>query len=108
MAPTGAHDRCPVCRTALAGEPSGAVTARRCPRCEAELWTLALPSGPVFFVRRPGQSVAELIAALAGPGLGASARDIASFLRGADELDKVEFMEELEAAAGLRGRWRGA
>jgi hypothetical protein len=108
MAPTGAHDRCPVCRTALAVEPSEPVTARRCPRCEADLWALALPSGPVFFVRRPGQSAAELIAALAGPGLGASAKDIASFLRGADRLDLVEFMDELEAAAGLRGRRRDA
>jgi hypothetical protein len=103
MAPTGARDGCPACRTALAAAPSEPIAERRCPRCEAGLWVLALPSGPRFFVRRPDQSAAEFLAALAGPKLGATARDIASFLRDADPLDMVEFLEELEAASGPLG-----
>jgi hypothetical protein len=55
----------------------------------------------VFFVRRPGQSAAEFLAAMAGAGLGTSARDIASFMRGADSLDMVEFMAEVEVVSGL-------
>lgn len=106
MASAGAHDGCPICRTALAAAPSEPIAERRCPRCEAGLWVLALPSGPTFFVRRPGQSAAEFLAALAGPGLGLSAPDIASFLRGADSLDMVEFMEELEAASELSSNRR--
>lgn len=102
MAPAGVRLGCPACRTALAAEPSGTVAECRCPRCEAGLWALALPSGPVFFVRRPGQSAAEFVAALAGPGLGASAEDVVTFLRGADALDMAEFMEGLEAASGRR------
>src|SRR5437879_1633756 len=97
MVPTGVRNGCPICRTALAA-PSDPIVERRCPRCEAELWALALPSGPTFFVRRPNQSSVELLAGLAGPGLGASAEDFASFLRGADLLDMVESLEDIEVA----------
>jgi hypothetical protein len=95
---------CPLCRTGLAAESPDPVAERRCPRCEADLWVLAMPSGPVFFVRRSGQSAAEFIAMLAGPTLGASAAGIASFLRDADGLDLVEFMAELESVLTLQDR----
>jgi hypothetical protein len=65
---------------------------------------LALPSRPLFFVRRPGQSASEFLAALAGSELGASAMDIACFLRRADALDMVEFLNALEAALVLGGQ----
>jgi hypothetical protein len=100
MAPTGTRGGCPVCRTALDSAPAEPIAERRCPRCEAGLWALALPSGPEFFVRRPGQSCAEFITALAGSRLGLSERDISSFLRGADALDIVEFLEELTRIPG--------
>jgi hypothetical protein len=103
MAPSGARDGCPLCRTALAATPSSPIAERRCPRCEAGLWAIALPSGSVYYVRRPDQSVEEFVAALAGPVLGTSAEDIARFLRCADSLDLVEFLEELEAATGPLG-----
>jgi hypothetical protein len=103
MAPTGSRNACPFCRTRLAVAPFEPISERRCPRCEACLWALALPTGPMFFVRPPGQSVAEFIAELAGPGLSATARDIADFLRRADRFDLVEFMEEVEAASGPLG-----
>jgi hypothetical protein len=98
MTSAGAQDGCPVCRTALATLCSEPIAERRCPRCWAELWALALPSGPKFFIRRPGQSPAEFLAALVGPALGLSATEIASFLRDADLLDMVEFLAEVEAS----------
>jgi hypothetical protein len=103
MAPTSEHNRCPVCRTPLAASFAEPITERQCPRCEAFLWALALPSGPAFFIRRPHQSAGDFLAALAGPAIDASARDIDSFLRGADSFDIVEFFEELEAASESPG-----
>ena len=99
MALSGAHNACPVCQAALAASPSEPIAERHCPRCQAGLWALFPPSGPVFFVRRPGQSCADFIAALAGPELRISGRDVASLLASADPLDVVEFLAELESAA---------
>ena len=104
MDSTGARGGCPVCQVALAASPSEPIAERECPRCEAGLWTLSLPSGPTFFVRRPGQSCAEFIAALAGPAVGVSARDIALLLQDADPFDIVEFLAELETASGPLGQ----
>jgi len=95
----GSRDCCPLCETALAAAACEPIAQGRCPRCEAELWTLAFPSGPAFFVRRPGDSASKFIAVLAGERLRASEADIASFLRAADSLDMVEFMAELEENA---------
>lgn len=93
--------RCPVCRTVLSTVSDEAIAEARCPRCEAGLWLLNFSVGPCFFVRRPGQTPAQFLALLAGEGLGASAEDIAEFLRDADSLEKVEFLLELELAMGL-------
>jgi hypothetical protein len=103
MATIVERGRCPVCRTILSSERSEPIVVRQCPRCEACLWEVAFPSGTAFFVRRPGQSTAEFLAVLAGPRLGVSERSIAAFLRGADSLDMVEFMQELEAVLELTG-----
>ena len=105
MSTSGARGVCPFCRTALAASVSASVAeVRRCPRCEAGLWALALPTGPAFFVRHPGQSDGEFLAGL----LGSSAREIDLILRGTDSLDRVEFLDELEAAAGIDGDSPGA
>jgi hypothetical protein len=103
MARTSARNACPVCLAALASLSSQPVAESRCPRCEAELWEVALPTAPIFFVRRPDESVAEFVSALAGRALGASEHDIASFLRDADSLDMIEFWEELRGALGSFG-----
>jgi hypothetical protein len=75
----------------------------RCPRCEADLWALALILGPVFFVRRPGQSADEFINALTGHALSES--DIAWSLRGADSLDRIAFTVAIEAAWEEHNGW---
>jgi hypothetical protein len=62
------------------------------------LWEIALPSGPAFFIRRPGQSVAAFLSRLPGPFCAKSITAIDTFLKGADAVDVVEFLWELEAA----------
>jgi hypothetical protein len=103
MALTSARNGCPVCRAALASLSSEPVAEARCPRCEAELWAVGLRPAPFFFVRLAGESAAEFITALAGPALGASGHEVASFLWPADSLDMIEFWEELRGALGLFG-----
>jgi hypothetical protein len=83
------------------GDP---IAETKCPRCDAELWALALPPVPVFLVRRPSQSAPEFIAALVGPRPGVSAGDVTCFLRNADSLDLVEFLDEIAVAAALLAR----
>jgi hypothetical protein len=84
VASPGERNVRPVCRTVLAAASTEPVAERRCARSPADLWALALRSGPVFFVRRPGQTSAEFLYLLAGPALGLSAPDIACCLLGAD------------------------
>jgi hypothetical protein len=101
MAPIGSRDGCPFCRAVLAADDDELIAQQQCPRCGTPLWRLALPSGCVFYVRRPGQSVEEFLAELLGPRLGISRDEIASLLRDADSLDRVEFVLELDDVAGL-------
>src|SRR5437868_10588618 len=96
---TAAGDRrCPVCAAALWASDSGAVGRKRCPRCGADLWVLAGADGPVFFVRQPGQSRYHFLATLAGPLQGVPAEEMEVTLRGADSLDLVELVLEIEEA----------
>jgi hypothetical protein len=58
--------------------------------------------GPVFFLRRPGESLGDLLIALGGPELGACSGEFEELLPGADHLDVIELLWELED--GLRER----
>jgi hypothetical protein len=99
---TGARGNCPACRTVLWAPESELVGERRCPRCGADLWVLLFSRGPVFFPCREGESLADLLIALGGPTPGAAANDVETALQGADDLDMVELLWELEE--GLRER----
>jgi hypothetical protein len=103
MGLNGTRDGCPVCKAVIAAAPSEPIAEHRCPRCEAALWALNLPSGPLFCVRRPDQSCAEFIAKLAGPALGISAHEAESILIGADRFDLTELLAELDTAIGALG-----
>jgi hypothetical protein len=52
--------------------------------------------GPVFFPRRPGESLAELLATLGGPDFGVGVSEIEAGLQGADHFDMVEMLGEVE------------
>ena len=99
---TGARGRCPACRAALWAPDKELIGQRQCPRCGADLWVLQFSGGPVFFPRRPGESLGELLSALGGPALGYCAGELEVLLPGADHLDVVELLWELEE--GLRER----
>jgi hypothetical protein len=64
---------------------------------------LALSPGPVFFLRREDESLGDLLMALGGSKLAAGAGDMESALRGADRLDAIELLWEVEEALRDRG-----
>jgi hypothetical protein len=53
---------------------------------------------PVFFIRQPGQTSSGFLAALAGSLYGTSAEEMEVMLKGADSLDLVEIVMEIEEA----------
>jgi hypothetical protein len=103
MGVTGARGCCPICRAVLWVPPSELLGEKQCPRCSAELWTIAFSRGPVFFPRRQGESLADLLAALAGQAIGADASEIQAALQGADESDVAEMLWEVEEALREQG-----
>lgn len=96
MGVMGARGGCPVCRAPLWAPPSEFLGDKRCPRCSAELWAAEFSRGPVFFLRRPGESLADFLALMMGPVFGVGANEIEAALQGADSFDKVEMLGELE------------
>lgn len=100
---TGARECCPACRAALWLPHSELLGERRCPRCGADLWVVVFSRGPVFFPRRPGESLADLLAALGGPALDTCASELEAVLQGADYFDVVEILWEVEQVLRERG-----
>jgi len=98
-----AIDHCPVCRAALPA-PTTSHGETHCPRCDAQLWHLVLPSSLAFFVRRPGESIYDLMAAVADPSHGFTADDLKAVLRHADSLDVAELFAHLEDRLHPLGR----
>ena len=85
-------NRCPLCRAALWAPDNEAIGSKSCPRCGAELWVLVASAGPVFYLRQTGQSKPAFLAALSG----ISADEMEKLLQGADSLDLVELVMEIE------------
>ena len=97
----GSLEHCPGCRATLS-VPKQVYGETRCPRCSCQLWHLTLASGMTLFVRRPGETIYDLLADLAGSRHGLTAADIERTLKDADSLDVSEFLLELEDAARRR------
>ncbi len=91
-------NRCSICRAALWVPDSEVIGQRSCPRCGAELWSLAGSEGTLFFVRRAGQSKLRFLAALLAPLEGLSVEELEVGLQSADRLDLVELVLEVEEA----------
>jgi hypothetical protein len=92
------ENHCPVCRAALWADKAEAVGSRQCPRCGAELWVLVGTGDPLFFVRQPGQSPCRFLAGLAASLHKMSVERMEAILKGADRLDLVEVVVDLEDA----------
>jgi hypothetical protein len=97
-------NRCPLCRAALWAPAPVAIDSKTCPRCGADLWVLEGREGPMFFVRRPGQSRYGFLAALLAPLHGLSTDEMEALLKGADSLDLVEMVLDVEDALRSVGR----
>src|SRR5689334_6724541 len=89
-------NRCPLCRAALWAPYTATIGSKTCPRCGAELWVLVMPDGLVFCIRQPGQSKSAFLAGLAGPLYGVTADEMEEIVRGADSLDVVELVMDIE------------
>jgi len=87
-----ADNRCPLCRAVLWAPDTEAIGSKRCPRCCADLWVLVGSDGAVFYLRQSGQSKSSFLGALAGM----SAEETEELLKGADSLDLVEIVMEIE------------
>ncbi|HKQ38335.1 MAG TPA: hypothetical protein VJ063_09670 [Verrucomicrobiae bacterium] len=86
----------PGCRTILPTPTSG-YGETQCPRCEGQLWHLALVAGPPFFVRRPSDTIYDLMAAVADPSRELTAAHMETLLKDADSFDVVELLSDFEA-----------
>ena len=96
--PLPGDNRCPLCRAALWAPDDKVVATKKCPRCGADLWVLVVLDGPVFFLRQPGQTRIAFLAALTAPLLGKSEEEMTVVLEGADSLDIVELIMDIEDA----------
>jgi len=85
-------NRCPLCRAALWAPDTEAIGSKRCPRCGADLWVLVASDGPAFYLRQTGQTKSSFLAALSG----VSADEMEKVLKGADSLDLVEIVMDIE------------
>ena len=98
MARAGVSNRCPLCGAALWAPASEPLGRKQCPRCGADLYVIVFSEGPGFFLARPGEALYDLLAGLAGRQFGVSADEMEAVLRGADSLDMVELVMEVEEA----------
>jgi hypothetical protein len=90
---------CPACRAALWAPDAESVGEKTCPRCGAALWVLAGSKGPLYCPRRPGETQRQFLAALAAKVYDTTAEAMEGVLNGADALDVVEVVFEIEQAA---------
>jgi acyl carrier protein len=110
--PEGQSNTCPVCKSVVCIEPSLALENVRCsdapcPNCGTLLWFVCGETGYRLYRAAQIEALANRMANAFGTIVGASKRDVASsksFLDdlGADSLDTVELMMELESEWGIR------
>lgn len=95
-------NKCPVCGAALWAPTLPSIGEKQCPRCRSDLCYLVFSVGPIFFVRKPGQSLVQLISELAAPALDLSVEELESLIRRADSLELVEIVIQIEMAINSR------
>src|SRR3954452_16809725 len=93
----GIIHHCPLCRTILP-TPATAYGEAHCPRCDGRLWHMAFQSGTAFFVRRPTETIYDVMAALADPSARFTLEFLQTALEDADRLDVVEVLAHLEGS----------
>ena len=108
--PEGTPNRCPVCGSEVLIEPSGPFGDAPCPRCGALLWFLALPDAIRLFEEEAARNFQEATRGIVAKYFAVSEDRAWREEIGADSLDLVELVMELEAELGSDWddpeRWR--
>lgn len=103
--PEGESARCPLCRAEVRVEPSVLFGDATCPRCGSLLWIVTLTGERVVYERAASRSLRERAIDVIAQQLNVPREKIAAqgdtirFVNdlGADSLDMVELVMELEA-----------
>ena len=105
--PEGEPNHCPICGKDVCIDPSPFFGDATCPNCGSLLWFLKMPGEHVVFERTLSGSIRERVIELLAKQLGVDRERITadtSFVNdlGADSLDMVELVMELEEEFDLR------
>ncbi len=108
--PEGEPNRCPVCGSEVCIEPSKPTGEAPCPRCGVLLWFLALPEGVRLFDDQTAERFRGAITGVLAEFFQTSEEDAWERVTGADSLELVEVVLELEGEFGSDWddpqRWR--
>jgi acyl carrier protein len=96
-----APNRCPVCGAKLRVEPALLHGDAPCPTCGTLLWFLALPGATRYFDQADAVKFRERVADFLATRAGLRKDDVWSRETGADSLDIVELVMELEDELGF-------
>jgi acyl carrier protein len=104
--PEGTPNRCPVCGNEVIVEPSQLVGDAPCPHCGQLLWFLRTTEGPSFWRYEEADEIQDRLKARIAEQLGVPFVRVKldqTFINdlGADSLDTVELIMELEEEFGL-------
>jgi acyl carrier protein len=106
--PEGQPNHCPVCNAAVCIDPSPLFGDATCPNCGSLLWFLNVPPPSRVFERSRAHDIRARAIDIVAQQLGIDPRSITekpSFINdlGADSLDVVELVMELEEKSHLQG-----
>jgi acyl carrier protein len=104
--PHGAAGHCPVCEAAVPLQPSHPYGHTACPQCGAMLWFRRGPAGFWFHDEQKVWPIRKKVQEIVGENLGVEPQrltDSSLFIQdvGADTLDIVELVMELEEGFGI-------
>ena len=106
--PEGQPNHCPVCEADVCIDPSPLFGDATCPKCGILLWFLNIQRYSHVFERSRSRSIRDRVIAIVAEQLGVDPSKIVentSFINdfGADSLDMVELVMELEEELDLQG-----
>ena len=105
--PEGVPNRCPVCGAEICLEPSQPSGDAPCPNCGTLLWFIATPDGRLCYESAAVASLRDRIEEIVCANLGVNREQMKLDLLlrehvGADSLDIVELIMELEEAEKIK------
>ena len=103
--PDGVPNQCPICKNTIQLEPSVPFGDAPCPNCGSLLWFIATNASIRFFARDESSAAKERATSIAAEILGIDEKELLASPHswnelGADSLDTVELVMELEQEYG--------